>query len=70
MKYSKTIDTITALENLLLKESKQQQLNNDDEFFLKHFELEIAKSLIQDFDDTMALRIGKILLGTCETDTY
>lgn len=69
MKYSKTIDTITALENLLLKESKQQ-LNNEDEFFLKHFELEIAKSLIQDFDDTMALRIGKILLGTCETDIY
>lgn len=64
MKDLKTAKTINKLQNLLLRETQ----NDDEEFFFKHIEIEIAKSLLQDFGDITAMRIGKILLGACESN--
>lgn len=64
MKNSKTIQTIQNFYNIV--NSDYNNLNEDEQFFCCNIEFDLAKSILQEFGNTSAKKIGKILLGMCE----
>lgn len=60
MKESKTIKTIQDYYDIVSRDFNA--LNNDDKFFCCNMEFDLAKSILQEFGDTSAKKIGKILL--------
>lgn len=64
MKESKTIQTIQNYYYLVNQDFNN--LNNDEKFFCCNIEFDLAKSIFQEFGDTSARKIGKILLDACE----
>lgn len=61
---SKTIKTIQDYYNFV--NQNFNDLENDDRFFCSNMELFLANSILQEFGDTFARKIGKILLAACE----
>ena len=41
-------------------------INEDEKFICYNMEFDLAKSILQEFGDTSAMKIAKILLGACE----
>lgn len=64
MKDSKTIKTIQDFYQLVNQDFNN--LNDDERFFCNNIEFDLAKSILQEFGDVTAKKIGKILLGVCE----
>lgn len=64
MKESKTIKTIQDYYDIVNRDFNA--LNNDDKFFCCNMEFDLAKSILQEFGDVTAKKVGKILLGACE----
>lgn len=56
---SKTITTITDFYNTLEKENP----TDDEKFFVCNVELDLAKSLIQEFDIETARRLANIIIS-------
>ncbi len=61
---SKTIKTIQDYYNFV--NQNFNDLKNDDCFFCSNIELFLSNSLLQEFGETSAKKIGKILLAACE----
>lgn len=57
MEKSETIQTIDKFYTLLGKED----FTKSEEQFLCNFELELAKSILNEFDNKFSCRLGKIL---------
>ena len=64
MDNSKTIQTIQDYYNIVKRDFND--LNKDEQFFCCNIEIDLAKSILQEFGDTSAKKVGKILLGVCE----
>ncbi|MDE5539059.1 MAG: hypothetical protein K2J20_01060 [Bacilli bacterium] len=64
MKESKTIQTIQNYYNIVKRDFNE--LNEDEQFLCCNIEIDLAKSILQEFGDTSAKKVGKILLGVCE----
>lgn len=64
MKESKTIKTIHDYYNIVKRDFND--LTEDERFFCYNIELDLAKSIIQEFGEVAARKLGKILLGVCE----
>lgn len=64
MKESKTIKTIQNYYNIVNRDFNT--LNDDDKFFCCNMEFDLAKSILLEFGDASAKKIGKILLCGCE----
>ena len=64
MKESKTIQTIQNYYNIVKRDFNE--LNEDEQFFCCNIEIDLAKSILQEFGDTSARKVGKILLSVCE----
>lgn len=64
MKDSKTIKTIQDFYQLVNQDFNN--LNDDERFFCGNIEFDLSKSILQEFGDVTAKKIGKILLGVCE----
>ena len=64
MSESKTIQTIQDYYNIV--KCDFNELNDDEQFLCCNIEIDLAKSIIQEFGDTTAKKVGKILLGVCE----
>lgn len=64
MKESKTIQTIQDYYDVVNR--NPNELNKDELFFSCNIELNLAKSILQEFGDVTAKKVGKILLGACE----
>lgn len=64
MKESKTIQTIQDYYDVVNR--NLNELNKDELFFSYNIELDLAKSILQEFGDVTAKKVGKILLGACE----
>ena len=65
MNTSKTIKTINKFYSLCGLDSNP---NIDEKIFMNYFELELAKSLISEFDNNIIKRLAKILLIFTESD--
>lgn len=61
---SKTIKTIQNFYNIVNRD--YNDLNEDEYFFCCNVELDLAKSILQEFGDVTAKKMGKILLDMCE----
>lgn len=61
---SKTIKTIQDYYNVV--NQNFNDINEDEKFFCYNMEFDLAKSILQEFGDTSAMKIAKILLGACE----
>lgn len=66
IKNSKTIKTIQEYYNIVNQDFNDNELNYDERFFVYNIEFDLAKSILQEFGDTSAMKIAKILLGACE----
>lgn len=64
MKESKTIKTIQDYYRLV--NQNFNDLKSDEKFFCCNMEFDLARSILQEFGDTSARKVGKILLGACE----
>lgn len=64
MNNSKTIKTIQDFYNFV--KQNFNDLDDDERFFCCNMELFLANSILQEFGDTAARKIGKILLTACE----
>lgn len=64
MKESKTIKTIQNFYDIVNQDFNT--LNDDDKFFCCNMEFDLAKSILQEFGDTSAKKIGNILLCGCD----
>lgn len=64
MNNSKTIKTIQNFYNFV--KQNFNDLDDDERFFCCNMELFLANSILQEFGDTVARKIGKILLAACE----
>lgn len=61
---SKTIKTIQDYYNFV--NQNFNDLDNDNRFFCSNVELFLSNSLLQEFGEISAKKIGKILLAVCE----
>lgn len=61
---SKTIKTLQDYYNIVNRDFND--LTEDERFLCCNIELDLAKSILQEFGDVTARKVGKILLGVCE----
>ena len=64
MENSKTINTIQGYYNLINRDFND--LNEDERFYYRNVEIDLAKSIIQEFGDESGKKLGKILLAASE----
>lgn len=65
MENSKTIKTINDFYTVIQKGMKNV-LTDDEEFFICNIELELAKSIIQEFDITVSKRLANVILSVTQ----
>lgn len=67
MRESKTIQTINKYYNTLKKvRTPPFEHTEEDIFCISYPEIELAKSIIQDYGTQVSKKLGKVLLGSLE----
>lgn len=61
---SKTIKTLQDYYNIV--KCDFNDLTEDERFLCCNIEFDLAKSILQEFGEVTARKVGKILLGVCE----
>lgn len=56
----KTLETLKKYKSLL-ETNNPDKINSDDRFFVLNIELELAKSILNDFDKDTVRKLGKLL---------
>lgn len=61
MNKSKTIETLEKYYHILETAIHNDNISDNDKFFVFNIELELAKSIIQEFDEKSSKKLGQIL---------
>lgn len=61
---SKTIKTLQDYYNIVKRDFNN--LSKDEQFICCNIEFDLAKSILQEFGEVTARKVGKILFGVCE----
>lgn len=63
MDHSKTGNFIEYYWNELAPKSRKSKISDDENFILRHPTCELAKLIAEDFDEAIALELGKVLVS-------
>ena len=63
MDHSKTGNFIEYYWNELAPKSRKSKISDDENFILCHPTCELAKWIAEDFDEAIALELGKVLVS-------
>lgn len=63
MDHSKTGKFISYYWNELAPKTRKSKLSDDEDFVLCHPTCELAKLIAEDFDEAIALELGKVLIS-------
>ena len=63
MNHSKTGEFINYYRNELAPKARKSKLSDDEDFVLCHPTCELAKLIAEDFDESIALELGKVLIS-------
>lgn len=61
MPKSKTIETLEKYYHILKTAIHNDNINEDDKFFVTNIELELAYSIMKEFDKNIVRKLGSIL---------
>ena len=63
LNHSKTGNFIEYYWNELTPKSRKSKMSDDENFILCHPTCELAKWIAEDFDEAIALELGKVLIS-------
>jgi len=64
--HSNTINLINSYYNLCKELRSRSRPTDDGIFTISHFDMKLAISIIEEFGEDIALKLGKILVGSLE----